>query len=241
MDQKKRIRLITAIIILSITVIGLLAYVFWHNFYNANADTKKSDNASISTKQVSNSKPIDYETYETDMYGLSFQYPSNWTVEKESKNNFDPDYNRTIDIKNNGQVVATLVFAVTGLGGSCDSSSSLPTYTVLDTEKSSIASGKPVSVSFMVTPSSQSDGSYKATYGLTDTYTRLGDYPSLCLVYFNFLSNIYDKNQDLNYGISFGNGVTFGNKTFSSLDDAKAYIASDEYKEIKKMLLSLSY
>jgi hypothetical protein len=140
----------------------------------------------------------------------------------------------------NGEVMATLTFGVSGLGGTCDSAG--PVYTNLDSEVSSAKAEKTVAIDFLVSKSADSGSDmYKAYYGLSDRYTEKGDV-NICLFYNLFSSGISNDASKGTYSISFGNGVTTGNgKEFASLNDANKYIASDEYKEIKKMILSLTY
>lgn len=223
------------IVVLAVVLLGALGLVYWQNFMQSKTDTAGTINPTIINT---------YKTYTDEKYNYSFKYLDKWTLGAIKATLPEDQYwNRSMDVKNeNGETVATLTFGVSGLGGTCSGldESVIPTYTVLDSEQSSVIAKKSVAFDFIVTPSRTDTGAYSASYGLTDTYTRLGDFEHVCLAYNLFSSNINDS-----YGnsrqISFGNGVLVGGKQFASLDDAKRYIESNEYKEIKKMLLSFSF
>lgn len=230
------------VIILAVALVGTLGFVYWQNFIQKDTVVSKTPASGKSGDSSSNPATATYKTYTDTVFNASFQYPDNWTVGQVNVPLADdPHYNRWVDVKNeNGEKIATLTLGVSGLGETCGgmAESDLPTYAVVDSEPTSVRGKKAVALSFMVSPSKTSTGAYNASYGLTDTYTTLGD-SHLCLVYDMFESTtVADYG---NYSFSFGNGVIFGDKKFASLDDAKQYIASDEYKAIKKMLLSLTY
>lgn len=226
-------------VILAVAVVGLLGFVFYQNFI-ANAKKDKVVHTNSTLKNDTN-KSVKYNTYKDDIFdGVSFKYLSNWSIsEPDTPMADDPHWNRSVKIMNEkGQNVAQLILGVSGLGGTCTDDNGNPvltTFTVLDTTASTVKAKKPVSVVFMVTRSTYSG--YEATYGLMNGYDKAGDY-NVCMMYNTFESTI--PNDYGTYGMSFGNGISSTNH-FANIEDAKKYIQSDEYKEIKKMLLSLSY
>ena len=232
-------------VILGLGLAGALGYTFYQSFANnkdANPVVSKNDankDAANETKDT-----ITYKTYTTDKYNVSFKYPNNWVLGGVTAP-FEGDayLNRSMDIKNSsGEVVATLIIGVNGIGGTCSDDNGNPhmtTFSVLDASPSSVSAKKPVSMSFVVSNSENSSKGYAASYGLTDTYVNKTDY-QVCMFYNLFESNI-NAGTGYGYNISFGNGISTGNRYFASLDDAKQYIKGDEYQEIKKMILSLTY
>lgn len=229
-------------VILGLGLVGTLGFVFYQNFIAVTKTPVVSKDEKTVDKQAENV----YKTFTDEKYNYSFKYLDKWTLGPINVVETDPEYqymNRMMDVKNeNGEVMATLTVGVSGLGGTCSGmdEADIPTYTVLDSEKSMVKASKPVAFDFMVKPSDGVDGAYYAGYGLTDTYIRLGDFEHVCLGYNLFNSNL-NTGYKGNMIISFSNGVTMGNKRFASLDDAKKYMESDEYKEIKKMILSFNY
>jgi hypothetical protein len=236
------------IVVLAVALVGSIGYIVWNNFANNQSETANNsgtnnDNNSNSNSNSNTSTAVTYKTFTDSTYNISFQYPSNWTVGEPRFSQSDmPYWNRDIDVSNeNGELMARLSLGVSGLGGTCGPDANT-TFTVLDSTDSLITASKQVAATFVVYQNTQ--GRYLGYYGLQDSYTTVGDY-SICLFYDVFTSNIkFDDDQD--YGlISFGNGVTTNTNTsakqFDTLDAARTYIQSDEYKAIKKMLLSFSY
>jgi len=233
------------VILLVLALIGALGFVYYQNFIQK----KASDTSTTDTTGTGST--ITYKTYTDSLYNATFQYPDNWSVGTLTVSSFDPSYNRILDIKNdNTIIVATLDLGVSGIGGTCANENGVPqltTITVLDSTLSSVKATKPVAASFIVTKANDRPSGYYAAYGLSDSYTAISDY-NVCMPYITFETTSLGDNND-KYGIMFGNSgflsasssPTFKTKYFATLDDARAYIASNEYKEIKKMLLSLTY
>lgn len=227
------------IIVLVVVLLGTLGFVYWQNFMQPKTDTTETINSTITNT---------YKTYADEKYNYSFKYLDKWTLGPIRGGYPGDQYiNRNMDVKNeNGEVVATLIVGVDSLGGMCGGpDTTWPVRTVLDFEPSSIAAEKPVTFSFIVTPTKDSAGSYSASYGLTDKYTRLGVFEKDCLGYILFTANTIKDNLGSGRVISFGDYYTLSdenhNKRFDTIDDARKYIESNEYKEIKKMLLSFSF
>jgi hypothetical protein len=178
-------------------------------------------------------KAISYTTFTTDKYNISFKYPSSWSIDEKKSGDDSIYYHRNVEIKNSdGEVVAHFVVGMQ-LGGGCNTPSS---YTVIDSVETKFQSYKPTSLSFTVIENE--GGGYGVHYGLSDEYTALGATGKVCSNTFYY--SFSPRKNDIP-GISFGDSVTGGLKRFSTIDDAKKYVNSDEYKEIKKMILSLNY
>ncbi|MEI6850927.1 MAG: hypothetical protein WCK26_03095 [Candidatus Saccharibacteria bacterium] len=231
--------LIIIVVILSLALVGLLGFVFYQNIQKNNS----SSAGTTPTSQDDTKSTIKYKTFTDDVYKASFKYPDTWTLTSIDVPMAEDQYwNRSLEVKNeNGESVAKLILGLSGIGGTCmgeDGVEVKTTYSVLDSSLSSIKAVKSVSASFLVSASNNGMAGYSASYGLTDTYTKVGDY-QVCMYYNTFESNLKDAN-GYSYLVVFGNGFS-NDKYFATLDDAKKYIQSDEYKEIKKMLLSLTF
>ena len=232
-------------VILGLGLAGALGYTFYQSFANKKDTTpvvskndadKDAANANDNTKQATV-----YKTYTDSLYNATFQYPEKWTLGTLAVPSADyPHYNRFLAINNeDGDVVARLVLGVDGIGGTCmgdDGVEVLNKLTVLESTTSSVKATKPVSMILSVF--SAAEGGYDASYSLTDEYNTVGDY-KVCTFYSLFESSL--KGPYGNYRVSFGSGFTNKSKHFASIDGAKQYIKSDEYQEIKKMLLSLTF
>lgn len=119
------------------------------------------------------------------------------------------------------------------LGGACDPSQA-PAYTTLDLSSTKIKASQPVF--FGLTALASADGGYDVHYGLTDYYTKI-ETGTECLNTFYYS---FDSGNDTLGGTAFGND-TVSTVHYESLQDVKNFIATDEYKAIKKMVSSLSY
>jgi len=230
--------------VLVLALIGALGFVFYQNFVSK-TDKNQDQESSETTNDEDTKTATKYKTFSDGTYGISFQYPENWTLGNVIAQSDMPYWNRSMDVNNeNGETMATLVLGVSGLGGTCAGmdENDIPSYAVLDSEVSSIKAKSEVAMHFTVNHEENYD-KYNAYYGLSDTYTSKGDYEHVCLFYDFFNSGLNSGEKNLDSLVSFGNGVTTygGGKKFSSLEDVNKYLASDEYTEIKKMLLSLSF
>lgn len=221
------------ILVLLLALVGSLGFVFYQNFIAKNTQNQVQQSVENIAK---------YKTFKDDKYNISFQYPDKWTLGQIKASDTERPYsNRSMDVKNeNGETVATLVLGVGGLGGYCETDADTSSYNVIESETSSIITTKKVAMNF-ITRYDEKDKNYDIIYGLNDKYTDVKVYDHICIFANTFDSGLSFNEYD-NSGISFGTGVTdsVDQKVFSSLEDAKKYLASDEYKEIKKMILSLT-
>lgn len=216
------------VVIVTIILLGSLGFIFWQNFINNNKNPEK-----ISTIQTK----IEYKTYVTDKYNFSFQYPSTWSITETKGVDDNSFYQRSVSIRNaDGSTVAEFAVGMQ-LGGICNTPSK---YSVLESELTSYSSinynNDTVLAALSFTIIDNDDGSYGAHYGLTDSYISLGD-GMVCSNTFYY--NIHPSISGI-YGLGFGNDIT-STKKFSNIDDVRQYIKSDEYAQIKKMVLSLKY
>jgi len=191
-----------------------------------------------SSEKISTVQPkVEYKTYVTDKYNISFQYPSTWILIETKGADDTSFYQRSVSI-NNTDISTVAEFAVgMQLGGTCDTSSK---YSVLESEPTNYSSvnytNDTVLAALSFTVIDNGDGTYGAHYGLTDNYVSLGD-GMICRNTFYY--SIHPSISGI-YGLGFGNSV-IGTKKFSNIADAKLYMKSDEYAQIKKMILSLKY
>lgn len=208
------------VIVLTIAIIGVVGFVFWQNYSSNHMATPAKNTQTQKTEQP----VVTYKTYKGDTT-IAFLYPSTWKVSGVTVMGID----RTLNITADGGDMITLESGAQGIGGTCGPSNIL-TYSTIDVVPTSLKTPRATTLSFTTTK--QADGTYSAIYGLTDVYTRLGD-TQTCGNTFHYY---FDSGNSGYYLIGFS-----GKKQFASLDDAKKFIASDEYTAIKKMILSLSY
>lgn len=174
------------IVILVIALLGALGFVFWKNYMNKD-DAKKVETGT-SVKEEEAPKPITYKTYQTDTHPVSFKYPDTWSLENaKADNNYG--FHRSVDVKTDDGDIVFFFTGGQGIGGTCGGRD-IPVRSTIDATPTTLQSQKPTTLSFTVTP--KADGSYDATYGLTDTYTKIAD-TQICDNTFYYLFNTGDS------------------------------------------------
>ena len=212
------------IIILIVALLGALGFVFWQNFMNK--DSKETP-IKQTTTQTDSPKKVTYVTYQTDTHPISFTYPDTWKLENAQGSDED-SFSRSVDVKTSEGNAISFSVGGQGIGGLCGGQ--MPTRSTIEAVPTTLKTPKPTTMSYTIT--TNEDGSYDATYGLTDTYTKIGE-TQICDNTFYYLFN---SGSDVYMLMSFK-----GVKHFTSLDDAKKFTSSDEYGAIKKMILTLKY
>lgn len=220
------------VIVLVVTLIGALGFIFWQNFMQP----KTSDTNSSTTASTATVSDITYKKYTTTgKYSVSFNYPSAWTI--VNTNNSDaPYYGRVEEIKNTeGKKVAEFgVVSAWGVGGTCDGDS-LTSYNVMESSLTKFIGVKDVYFSSMII--TNSDGTYSVKYGLNDMYKELGP-ESACVIAMSYAAAGPLADMGVVFADSLGAHMEI---KFNNYSDAVNSLNSDEYKEIKKMILSISY
>jgi cytoskeletal protein RodZ len=228
---------VVIIIVLVVVVLGLVGYVFWNNFINKKPATTKP---TVTSKSVPSAS---LKTYTESSYGISFKYPSDWTVKVLSdaplKNN-DGLASLEVDVSDSdGVAVASLSTDFEG-GSVCDNTitEQLQTsdLTPLSLEGST---GSPVYVAVI---SSAVNNGTNLAYGITDASNAPSsdgvssatcDDPS---TYFAVRSPSTGLAIDAPYG-----SVAFYKSTeYNSVQDAQIFLQSSEYKQIAQMIQSLT-
>lgn len=212
------------VVILVVALLGALGFVFWQNFIQKDTETKPVTQSNTH-KDVP--KQVTYKTYQTDKHPISFKYPDSWTVKNEKADD-QYSFSRSVDVVTSADDVVSFSVGGQGLGGTCGGNP--PTRSTIDVTSTTLKTPKSTTLSYTLTPNP--DGSYDATYGLTDTYTEVGDQKA-CDNTFYYL---FDSGNNIYMLMNFS-----GKKHFANLEDAKKFTKSDEYSAIKKMILTLTY
>jgi hypothetical protein len=217
------------IVVLSVALVAALGFVFWQNFLQQKDTGDTSETQSSSMTKSEKKAEQEYKTFSSELLNnVSFQYPAEWTVKESAVGETDyqvvtitvrdEDNERVARLQTNGQ-----------LGGACETPT---TYTTLDTVKADVTAVEPTN--FSLTAAVDPDGGYQVNYGLTYIYRTL-ESGQVCP---NMLFYVFDPGNDQMNGTAFGYDMV-EQKHFESMDDIKTFIASDKYKAIKKMVLSL--
>lgn len=234
----KVLRTIGAALLLFVAAaVVTVAVLLWvrNNNQQSSLNDKNAQIADL-TKQVATLKAaqstaptpqVTYKTYNDSTVGISFQYPSTWTVGQVVVSGIS----RTVKVTTDQGDTITLSSGGQGIGGTCGPAG-MTTYSVIDTSTTNLKADKPVSLSMTIVHNT--DGSYDGTYGLTSTFTTVGD-TQTCPNLFNN-DYIFNSTKPNDLLMSFS-----GTKHFASRSDATTFVQGSDYAAIKKMILSLTY
>lgn len=208
-----------------------MGWVFWNN-------TQKTSNTSStnsSNSQANSTNENSYKSYTNDYYKLSFNYPSNWIIRSNSN---EKDILSLSILNNNYDNIANLSFSTLG-GGGCtegDGTTKLNTEVVdlFDLEIKTEKPNEKIKFALLLNEMEGRTG-YRLQYLATSSFSKIGDIqPLSCSV------------PSWKFMISTSDGKTASgridgpyDKYLENKDQAKAYMLTDQYKEIKKLFLSL--
>lgn len=225
------------IIVLVVALLGTLGFVFWQNFINKADSTKPTDTSTV-VKEETNTDGL--KTYVNQKYKLSFEYPSDWSVEvKNDESGQDLNY-YSLDVSDaSGEKIAYLMAAGGGVGGTCDPDQAVD-ISVLKTTKLAISTNETTHLSYMISPVSVGATDYIGRLGLTTYYTAI-ETKQVCPNTIYMMTDIKSLGGIPFYNLIFSNGEGFSGKTFTSKQEATDYVNTDEYKKLEAMITSLDY
>jgi hypothetical protein len=225
---------IVIIIVLVIALLGELGFFIWKTVSDSAAETERREAAKI----------VKYRTYKDAKLGMSFEYPSTWRVDVSTVYENDAEYgDKSISIETDKGKVLSLQTNVENFNDFCGTADYNPyiPYNVLDVIPTTMPTRYEAStyLSFILAPMEEGDDMYDAQYGLTSEFTKPGEHMACYDIYqFVFSPKIdtIDTRVNTHQLLSFS-----GSEQFKTEDEAKKFIASDEYKAIKRAILSLKY
>jgi len=239
---------VAIIVILVVAVIGLLGFVFWQNF------TKDGQLNTVPVQDTSQQEIVSMtKEFKSQDHDITFSYPANWSVvEHVEADHTSQWYVSYVEVLNaQGKVVSSLS---TGgeVGGLCAEDS--PLVPISTITKDPVELKGVGSTNFGYTIVETAVNNYGIAFGLLendephDNDLLLGDdlvrCPGMSVNY-----RYYVKSNDaalggmivgLWYAEDRQEGDPKTHQIFKSSDEAKAYVESDEFKQIEKMIKSLS-
>ncbi len=239
---------IAIVIILVVAVIGLLGFVFWQNFVK----NKQLDTIPVKDSSQQETLSITKE-FKSQDHDITFNYPANWSVvERVEADNTSEWYVSYVEVLNaQGKVVSSLS---TGkeIGGLCAEDSALVPISTIT--KDSFELKGIGSVDFGYTIVETATNNYGIAFGLIendephDNDLQLGDdlvrCPGISVNYRYYVKSSNAALGGIIVGLWYAEAQQEGDpktyQIFKSLDEATAYAQSDEFKQIKKMIKSLS-
>lgn len=184
-------------------------------------------------------KPVEqsWDRFSHPSLDFTFELPPDWSAELAYE---DPDYGvANFDlIDKTGAVQLQFAQRVMGLGGGCTDTPYLP-ITELDSEPFDLPGYAPeeeVHASITLTPPRFVYQVLELDSGVVGSLAVIDEQPEEYCFYYNLLHT----DEGL---MSFADTMHFGQdeppRTFESMDEAEAYMQTDEYGMLKRVLLSL--
>ncbi|SDH39560.1 hypothetical protein [Agrococcus jejuensis] len=198
--------------------------------------------ASEEPEGIDTSDWLEYSTHDGDM---TYRYPADWTITSDAQF-FDPDAERTdvqdryqrwmdtatLTAPNGQQLLHSSDFV--DVGGACGDAA-LPTLHVLATEPAAVRSIEGESVVIATLAMAWNDGTFSMGIGITGDHFDGQTMLPACMINFIFASS--------DGGVAMGTHFHLGSEdplwNIASLDDATAYMETDEYATILEILRSV--
>ncbi len=185
-----------------------------------------------------------WNTFTSEDGVFSFKYPADWTTEATYPEP-TPERQKRIEVAvrdSSGATVASLSTGATGLGGACEN---LYPFTALDTKDLDLPHDPIADTSGFTTPRFQfsaieNPNGVTASIGILNIVNQA----ETCMIY-----NVFALPEGNPYGlVSFGDQFQSGSEgdhsalvpTFANLDEARAFMETDNYKKLKTMFTSLT-
>jgi len=234
------------IVLFVVILIGAVAWVYFNNYNKAAKPTVQpttnQDSKTDTNNTTGSASTIKYKTFEITKSGhkFTFEYPDNWTVSiTPVTDNFGNEIPAKLlpnEIKNEkGVLLAIFGGAGQGLGGWGEDVN----WKVLDSEKTNYGKG----FNFIYS-NELSEGN--AGYGLYSWKQQGSSFASPPNVLYQVMNTGLigtvpeEEAYEYELRVIFADALTPSLK-FDSEEAAKNYMNTDEYKQIKRMIMSLKY
>lgn len=218
---------VVIIIILIVALLGALGWIFWQNFILKQSNTS-SDKPVVIKQKTTPTAPAQptLKTYTDSATGVSFRYPSNWSVSATDMNGS----NMVTVTDANDKTVAYLEENLSGRGGAAPPVS----YTTLATQVKSAGL-------FDCALFAAGTNLYYGLTGITQcAQTGSGTIGGPVSLEFAFDTGLSKLGM-----ISFSNidfiGTGAGTQDNITASQARQFVASNEYRQIQAMFASLKY
>jgi len=230
-------------ICLVLALLTALGWIFWQNFLQkADTQSHKDMTTKTQTSQAKDKPVIRTTTFTSSKHLLRFDYPTGWLA-KENITTDESDWyaSSTTISNNNGMTLASLG---TGgeFGGACDPAS--PSYTATTIDDTPLQLKGLQAVHYGYTIIEGTNKQYDIFYGLNDGSLPKGTTQVQCpgiAIGYKYIVHVTSENKAIST-VTFGSwGIAEGSqKSFNSIDEAKAYASSDDMQQVKTMVSSLS-
>jgi len=233
---------VVIIVILVVALIGALGFVFWQNFIKKDEVTQSTQSQTSTQQDVS---PATKE-FKSQEHNITFSYPGDWSVvESVDSGNTSEWYASRVSILNTqGKDVS--YFSTGGqIGGLCGEDA--PKVPIVTITKDPLELKGIGHTNFGYTIVETATDNYGIAFGLVKDNLALGNdlvqCPTMSVNYRYYITSETKALGGMMFGLWYAEAQQEGDPSahqiFASLDEAKAYAQSDEFKQIKKMIESL--
>jgi len=234
---------VTVIVILAIGILGTLAFLFHQNFIVKNDTVDKTSQPAPTERE---NTPLTKEFRSKD-HNIAFNYPEDWSVAEQVEDGNTAEWYASVVKVLDAQGKETAHLATGGqIGGLCSEDAPLiPISTIIKDPLELKGIGK---TNFGYTIIETAANNYGIAFGLLKDDLPFGNDSVKCPgMSVNYRYYVTSETKALG-GITFGlwyaeaqqEGDPSAHQIFKSLDEAKAYAQSDEFKKIMEMIKSLS-
>lgn len=231
---------VVIIVILLLVIVGLLGFVFWQNFIDKKSTTSTTTTSTTTTATTTPEATL--KTYTESSYGISFQYPSDWSVKVTSDaplNNNDGLASLELTVTDaSGKAVANLSTAFQG-GQICDNSVNIKLQTS-DLTKLTLGGAK-VSAVYVAEVYSDSAGVVKLVYGIATASlapSTNGSTSVTCDDSSSTFSRLPVGGVEIN--APYLTVAFYDSTTYSNTEAAQTFLQSSTYTQAAKMIKSLT-
>jgi Tfp pilus assembly major pilin PilA len=231
----------TLIVVLVVGILGIVGYLFYQNVMTKNGDS----NTPITSTQQENT--LTTQEFRSSDHDITFSYPENWSVVEEVQEGNTADwYASSVKVLNaEGKMVAGLS---TGgqIGGLCGEDA--PDVSISTIIKDSLDLKGIGHTNFGYTIVATNSNNYGVAFGLLKDDLPYGDSavkcPGMSVNYRYYITSDTKSLGGMTFGLGYAEAQQDGDpnahRLFESSEEAKAYSQSDEFKQVKTMIESLS-
>jgi hypothetical protein len=237
--------LVIIIIILAILAVASVGYVFYQNFIGKDKQSTQATNSTDNSDQQKNASPK--KEFHSQEHNITFDYPSGWSVVEEvQEGNTSEWYASSVKVLNDKGETVALLSTGGQIGGLCDENAPfVSTSTII---KDSLELKGIGHINFGYTIVESSKDSYGVAFGLLKDDLALGDNsvqcPGMSINYRYYLSSQNTALGGVGFGLWYAESQNADDpnkhQIFKSFDEAKTYSQSDEFKQVKSTIESLS-
>lgn len=250
---------VVIVVILVIALVGALGFIFYQNFIAKKASTTTSQTSNTTQQSANNTnttKAVAKKEYCTELEKICFSYPEDWSVTARTAmgtlSSTTPTMDQVQIANKSGEVYLYISTGISGIGGSC-SPAETQENTILGTHTTNITGsylqrelpqnfGTTAYAITYVGPTQLGSSMYEAgMYIMAEKAVTNPGKVNACYMNYNMFASKSD-NGSVRFGTTgFATTGETKQRTFSSYDEAVAFLNTDDAKTAFDILVSAYY